>query len=111
MVVCVFVPKTILDSATEHWGIKVSRVEIKDVRIPVSMQRAMAAEAEAAQEAKAKVRSTAMSAPSSRVIVQGIHVLVCVLFILKVDLTTVSLCYFCFSYFAGCGSRGRNEGF
>uniref|UniRef100_A0A8B9UGF3 Stomatin like 3 n=1 Tax=Anas zonorhyncha TaxID=75864 RepID=A0A8B9UGF3_9AVES len=45
----------ILDSATEQWGIKVARVEIKDIRIPVAMQRTMAAEAEAAQEAKAKV--------------------------------------------------------
>ena len=53
-----FFPKAILDSATEQWGIKVSRVEIKDVRIPVAMQRAMAAEAEAAREAKAKVRAT-----------------------------------------------------
>uniref|UniRef100_A0A8C3B9V8 Stomatin like 3 n=1 Tax=Cairina moschata TaxID=8855 RepID=A0A8C3B9V8_CAIMO len=45
----------ILDSATEQWGIKVARVEIKDIRIPVAMQRTMAAEAEAAQEARAKV--------------------------------------------------------
>uniref|UniRef100_A0A8D0FCA7 Stomatin like 3 n=1 Tax=Strix occidentalis caurina TaxID=311401 RepID=A0A8D0FCA7_STROC len=47
--------QAILDSATEQWGIKVARVEIKDVRIPVAMQRAMAAKAEAAREAKAKV--------------------------------------------------------
>uniref|UniRef100_A0A8B9BLM6 Stomatin like 3 n=1 Tax=Anser brachyrhynchus TaxID=132585 RepID=A0A8B9BLM6_9AVES len=45
----------VLDSATEQWGIKVARVEIKDIRIPVAMQRTMAAEAEAAQEARAKV--------------------------------------------------------
>lgn len=63
MVGHVFVPKAILDSATEQWGIKVARVEIKDVRIPVAMQRAMAAEAEAAREARAKVRPTAMSTP------------------------------------------------
>ena len=36
-------------------GITVERVEVKDVRLPVSLQRAMAAEAEAAREAKAKV--------------------------------------------------------
>ncbi|KAM6100591.1 stomatin-like protein 3 isoform 2-T2 [Theristicus caerulescens] len=47
--------QAILDSATEQWGIKVARVEIKDVRIPVAMQRAMAAEAEAAREARAKI--------------------------------------------------------
>jgi len=35
----------------------VERVEIKDVRLPVSLQRAMAAEAEATREAKAKVRA------------------------------------------------------
>jgi regulator of protease activity HflC (stomatin/prohibitin superfamily) len=35
-------------------GIQVERVEVKDVRLPVQMQRAMATEAEAAREAKAK---------------------------------------------------------
>ncbi|XP_026680208.1 band 7 protein AGAP004871-like isoform X2 [Diaphorina citri] len=44
-----------LDEATEDWGIKVERVEIKDVRLPVQLQRAMAAEAEATREARAKV--------------------------------------------------------
>jgi len=46
----------LLDSATDPWGIKVERVEVKDVRLPVNLQRAMAAEAEAAREAKAKVK-------------------------------------------------------
>ena len=45
----------VLDHATDPWGIKVERVEVKDVRLPHSLQRAMAAEAEAAREAKAKV--------------------------------------------------------
>ncbi|XP_060584778.1 stomatin-like isoform X2 [Ruditapes philippinarum] len=44
-----------LDDATDPWGVKVERVEVKDVRLPVQMQRAMAAEAEAAREARAKV--------------------------------------------------------
>lgn len=44
-----------MDDATEQWGIYVERVEIKDVRLPVQLQRAMAAEAEAAREARAKV--------------------------------------------------------
>uniref|UniRef100_H2Y8J5 Band 7 domain-containing protein n=2 Tax=Ciona savignyi TaxID=51511 RepID=H2Y8J5_CIOSA len=44
-----------LDIATDPWGIKVERVEIKDVRLPVQLQRAMAAEAEAARDARAKV--------------------------------------------------------
>ncbi|KAI5129653.1 Proline And Serine-Rich Protein 1 [Manis pentadactyla] len=47
--------QTILDDATELWGIRVARVEIKDVRIPVQLQRSMAAEAEATREARAKV--------------------------------------------------------
>ncbi|XP_044140478.1 stomatin-like [Bufo gargarizans] len=45
----------ILYDATKEWGIKVERVEIKDVKLPSSLQRAMAAEAEAAREARAKV--------------------------------------------------------
>ena len=44
-----------LDVATDPWGIKVERVEIKDVRLPQQLQRAMAAEAEASREARAKV--------------------------------------------------------
>merc|ERR1719460_646256 len=50
-----FSMQTVLDEATEPWGIKVERVEIKDCRLPVQLQRAMAAEAEAAREARAKV--------------------------------------------------------
>ena len=44
-----------MDEATEPWGVKVERVEVKDVRVPEQLQRAMAAEAEAAREARAKV--------------------------------------------------------
>ncbi|KAI0243015.1 Erythrocyte band 7 integral membrane protein [Lamellibrachia satsuma] len=44
-----------LDVGTEPWGVKVERIEIKDVRLPPQMQRAMAAEAEATREARAKV--------------------------------------------------------
>jgi len=46
--------KEILDLATDPWGIKVTRVEVKDCILPQSLQRAMAAEAEASREAKAK---------------------------------------------------------
>ncbi|XP_015791893.1 stomatin-4 isoform X2 [Tetranychus urticae] len=49
------VMQTSLDEATDPWGVKVERVEIKDVRLPVQLQRAMATEAEAAREARAKV--------------------------------------------------------
>ena len=45
-----------LVEATHPWGIRVERVEVKDVRLPQQLQRAMAAEAEAAREARAKVR-------------------------------------------------------
>lgn len=53
--------QTTLDDATDNWGIKVERVEIKDVKLPVQLQRAMAAEAEAAREARAKVVTPACS--------------------------------------------------
>lgn len=64
---------TLLDEATDPWGIRystmmshvhqvngvldsrVERVEVKDVRLPQQLQRAMAAEAEASRQAKAKV--------------------------------------------------------
>jgi len=46
-----------LDKATDPWGIKVERVEVKDCRLPQQLQRAMAAEAEADREARAKVRA------------------------------------------------------
>ena len=49
------VMKAALDEATDPWGVAVERVEVKDVRLPVQLQRAMAAEAEAAREARAKV--------------------------------------------------------
>ena len=45
----------ILDEATDPWGIKVERVEVKDVRLPQNLQRSMAAEAEATRDAQAKI--------------------------------------------------------
>ena len=45
----------IIDEATEPWGIKVSIVEVKDVELPQSMQRAMAKQAEAEREKRAKI--------------------------------------------------------
>jgi regulator of protease activity HflC (stomatin/prohibitin superfamily) len=47
--------QTIIDEATAPWGIKVSIVEVKDVEIPQGMQRAMARQAEAERERRAKV--------------------------------------------------------
>jgi len=45
----------IIDEQTEPWGIKVSTVEVKDVELPLTMQRAMAAQAEAEREKRAKL--------------------------------------------------------
>jgi len=45
----------IVDVQTEPWGVKVSLVEIKDVELPESMQRAMAKQAEAEREKRAKI--------------------------------------------------------
>jgi len=45
----------IIDEATGPWGIKVSAVEVKDVEIPSDMQRAMARQAEAERERRAKI--------------------------------------------------------
>jgi len=45
----------VIDEQTEPWGIKVTTVEIKDVEIPADMQRAMARQAEAERERRAKI--------------------------------------------------------
>jgi regulator of protease activity HflC (stomatin/prohibitin superfamily) len=47
--------QTIIDEHTERWGVKVTAVEIKDIELPISMQRAMAKQAEAEREKRAKV--------------------------------------------------------
>ena len=47
--------KTSVDEGTDPWGVKVSMVEVKDVQLPQTMQRAMAAQAEAERDRRAKV--------------------------------------------------------
>jgi len=47
--------RTVLDSHTEEWGVVVSVVEIKDIELPENMQRAMAKQAEAEREKRAKI--------------------------------------------------------
>ncbi len=47
--------KAILDKTTEKWGVYVSMVELKDIQLPVSMQSAMSAEAQAEREKRAKI--------------------------------------------------------
>ena len=47
--------QTIIDEHTEHWGVKVTAVEVKDIELPATMQRAMAKQAEAEREKRAKI--------------------------------------------------------
>lgn len=47
--------KNVIDDHTEPWGVKVTAVEIKDITLPDNMQRAMAKEAEAERERRAKI--------------------------------------------------------
>lgn len=47
--------QSLLDKDTEPWGVKVSKVEIKEIDLPIEMQRAMAKQAEAERERRSKV--------------------------------------------------------
>jgi len=67
--------KSTLDEGTEPWGVKVERVEVKDVRVPEQLQRAMAAEAEAAREARAKVIAAEGEHKASRALRQAAEVI------------------------------------
>ena len=70
-----FLIQSALDEATEPWGVKVERVEVKDVRVPEQLQRAMAAEAEAAREARAKVIAAEGEHKASRALRQAAEVI------------------------------------
>jgi len=65
----------IIDHATDPWGIKVSTVEIKDVDLPVEMQRAMARQAEAERERRAKVIHAAGEFESSQKLAEAADVI------------------------------------
>ncbi|XP_063423855.1 band 7 protein AAEL010189-like isoform X2 [Mytilus trossulus] len=67
--------QTILDVSTDPWGIKVERVEIKDVRLPQQLQRAMAAEAEASREARAKVLAAEGEQKASRALKEAADIM------------------------------------
>ncbi|XP_035683897.1 band 7 protein AGAP004871-like isoform X2 [Branchiostoma floridae] len=67
--------QTALDEATDAWGVKVERVEVKDVRLPVQLQRAMAAEAEATREARAKVIAAEGEKNASRALKEASEVI------------------------------------
>ena len=65
----------LLHEATEPWGVTVERVEVKDVRVPEQLMRAMAAEAEAAREARAKVIAAEGEHKASRALKHAADVL------------------------------------
>ncbi|MBS1792601.1 MAG: SPFH domain-containing protein [Acidobacteria bacterium] len=61
----------IVDAATQPWGIKIEMVEMKDVEIPESMQRAMAREAEAIREKRARLIKAEAELDASIKLTQG----------------------------------------
>ncbi|XP_031625917.1 band 7 protein AGAP004871-like isoform X2 [Contarinia nasturtii] len=64
-----------LDEMTDPWGVKVERVEIKDVSLPTQLQRAMATEAEASRDARAKVIAAEGEMKSSLALKQASDIL------------------------------------
>lgn len=65
----------IIDEGTNPWGIKVSLVEIKDVELPETMQRAMAAQAEAERDRRAKIVHADGEFQASERLTNAAHVL------------------------------------
>merc|ERR1712079_896348 len=66
----------LLEEATDAWGVQVERVEVKDVRVPEQLMRAMAAEAEAARNARAKVIAAEGEHKASRALRHAADVIV-----------------------------------
>jgi regulator of protease activity HflC (stomatin/prohibitin superfamily) len=67
--------QSILDQRTDPWGIKVSAVEVKHVDLPADMQRAMARQAEAEREKRAKIIHAAGELEASEKLSQAAHVI------------------------------------
>ncbi len=67
--------KNIIDKRTEDWGIEVSAVEVKDVDLPPEMKRAMARQAEAERERRAKVINAEGELQASEKLAQAAHVI------------------------------------
>src|SRR3982075_3227833 len=65
----------IIDEQTEPWGIKVAVVEIKDVELPSTMQRAMAKQAEAEREKRAKIINADGEFQASQTLANAAHVI------------------------------------
>ncbi|HZI21772.1 MAG TPA: slipin family protein [Gemmatimonadales bacterium] len=67
--------KTIIDKRTEDWGIEVSAVEVKDVDLPPEMKRAMARQAEAERERRAKIINAEGELQASEKLAQAAHII------------------------------------
>jgi regulator of protease activity HflC (stomatin/prohibitin superfamily) len=67
--------KQIIDERTEDWGIQVSAVEVKDVDLPPEMKRAMARQAEAERERRAKIINAEGELQASEKLAQAAHVI------------------------------------
>ncbi|KTF90559.1 hypothetical protein cypCar_00025536 [Cyprinus carpio] len=67
--------EAVLYAASKNWGIKVERVELKDVKLPTTLQRAMAAEAEATRDARAKVIAAEGEMKASRALKEAANVM------------------------------------
>jgi regulator of protease activity HflC (stomatin/prohibitin superfamily) len=65
----------IMDTHTEPWGIKISNVEVKQIDLPVEMQRAMARQAEAERERRAKVIHAEGEFQASQKLADAAHVI------------------------------------
>jgi regulator of protease activity HflC (stomatin/prohibitin superfamily) len=67
--------RTILDEATDPWGIKITAVEIKAMELPESMKRAMAKQAEAERERRAKIIAAEGELQASEKLTQAAQVI------------------------------------
>lgn len=67
--------QSILDEQTEPWGVKVSAVEVKAIDLPIEMQRAMAKQAEAERDKRAKVISAQGELDASKKLAEAASVL------------------------------------
>ena len=67
--------QTILDRHTDPWGIKVTMVELKAVDLPIEMQRAMARQAEAEREKRAKIIHASGEFEASKQLAEAAHII------------------------------------
>src|SRR5437588_7046253 len=67
--------KNIIDKRTEEWGVEVSAVEVKDVDLPPEMKRAMARQAEAERERRAKIINAEGELQAAEKLAQAAHII------------------------------------